>query len=675
MMVKIGEIQGHLNAIDGVIVRCANLELDLQKSHNLEIDLRKKNNQLIRQIENKSQVPNQTPIVPNEEVLNQPQTHQKENFLNRSLQDSDQQRKIQLEKIRSKIEALAETKAKFQVNEPLSKAKTSEIFEKFENVKENLYITTPGIHWGMEGENKKLEELVSNSKQNFKDVETRNQMLQACTLKKLVDMRAKLKMKEGELSKLRASLKKIRAELKARDSSHRKSLRLLGEKIDAEKAERRANSAPVKVPINGYSLSMLKINSSTVWAAKIHDLENQLNNSNKQLKLAHDRMGQFELETSRLKKRNKSLRAAVQLQKIKNESTQYRHKKTHEATTKALNEAKEKLEERQDMELWQKESTQSSTQFKRLKASAKRKDNIIMSLKSQMSKLQGGEEIGSISQSHLRILREQLKKKEKSITDLLEKLKVRISDDEKTNSKINLMIEQMKQKDNVIINFNKTLETLGSKLVEKPNLHMKKIGKLEAKCIKFKSELLKKDTVADLTKNQVVVLTKKVEEIMLHSKEWVQKLHQKTKEEMQTRESLTKMFETLRLFAKDLSRTNRLLRKESTRKGVNIISRIAITTNPPVYSTLTKDALRTSKSSKNLGAYVEKEEHNFVTPKCRPSFASVTVPRVVRPANTNKDGTALCHYISTLVEERIGLELAKMLQRKRRASFSYSIPR
>merc|ERR1719427_268469 len=93
---------------------------------------------------------------------------------------------------------------------------------------------------------------------------------------------------------------------------------------------------------------------------------------------------------------------------------------------------------------------------------------------------------------------------------------------------------------------------------------------------------------------------------MLHSKEWVQKLHQKTKEEMQSRESLTKMFETLRLFAKDLNRTNRLLRKENTRKGVNIISRIAITTSPPVCSASTKDALRTSKSSINLGALVEK---------------------------------------------------------------------
>jgi len=103
--------------------------------------------------------------------------------------------------------------------------------------------------------------------------------------------------------------------------------------------------------------------------------------------------------------------------------------------------------------------------------------------------------------------------------------------------------------------------------------------------------LSRKDNVGNLTKNHVGVLTKKIEEMMLQSKEQAQKLHYKTKESIKTRGSLSKMFDTLQLFAKDLERTNRSLRKENSGRGLNSISTRASPTTP------SKDVFRGNRSS------------------------------------------------------------------------------
>jgi len=92
------------------------------------------------------------------------------------------------------------------------------------------------------------------------------------------------------------------------------------------------------------------------------------------------------------------------------------------------------------------------------------------------------------------------------------------------------------------------------------------------------------------------------------------------------------MFKILRQLGKNLERRNLPLRKECSRNGTTVRA----TTMPSTMSHLSKGYKSLSPASTNSRA------------SC--------------PQNVAREGIALCHYISNLVEEHVGLRLTKKLQ-------------
>jgi len=174
----------------------------------------------------------------------------------------------------------------------------------------------------------------------------------------------------------------------------------------------------------------------------------------------------------------------------------------------------------------------------------------------------------------------------------------------------------------------------------------------------LKSKLLRKEHVANLTNKQMGVLKRKMDEMMIDTGDWALKLQQITVEEKKTSESLANIFSILTLFTRDLERKNRSLRKDCKRKGCTMMSSLFKKT---FSSETPHHTVRKYTDSKRKVDFIRQGAKKSAGKKLRSAWS---VTRKVCPPNIDKDGDALCSYISRLIEERIGLEVWKRLQLK-----------
>jgi len=523
-------------------------------------------------------------------------------------------------------------------------------------------VTNQGEKYQVSGKNTVLEEeseTMDTLKQRLKEANMRNDWLRNSKVKELKEAQASVLDLERQLLRLGSDtidrlnkkerkIKDLKTQHRLQVVGHRKSMRLLREKFEAEnEVKRRAvTPAPIWNLLSGSSLSSLEIRSSSVWTAKIRQLEISLRDSEVQLKLARGSVAQSETTISDLKKHIKSLKASVRLWKVKTQTMKYKEKNNSEINQETDNKEVSRLSEKN---LWY------SNRLKKLKASGMRRETMINSLKSRNATLKQRVQDALMSKEQLRVLREQIKKKEKCNTELRGKLSEARTNDIESTNRLYTIQSEAERKDNVIMNLKLQIDVLDAKVGWNPILETEQVQKLEAKCTKLKSKLLRKERLANLTKTQMGELKKKIDEMMIHSGDWAQKLQQITIEEKKTSESLANMFSILTLFTRDLERKNRSLRKERKRKGGTMMSSLLKRTFSP-------------DPHHNVTKYIDgRRKVDFMRqgPKYsagRKLRSAASVARAFCPPNVDKDGDALCGYLSRLIEERIGLEVEKKLQ-------------
>jgi len=254
-----------------------------------------------------------------------------------------------------------------------------------------------------------------------------------------------------------------------------------------------------------------------------------------------------------------------------------------------------------------------------LKALCKSKDRIISTLTKKNFEFKSN---ANVSEKQLRLLRDQVKTKTQCLKDLRLKMKSCKKSVAESDNQNNLYIGKLERKNNVITNLQHQIDNLNMKLEWQPISKKEKIHKLQEKCKKLE-KLLRKSNKTSLSGNQGAMLTNRVKEVMINNSDKSKEIHHKTIHETQTAQSLASMFNILQELGKNLESRNLPLRKECSRNG----------------STMS----RLSKGHKSRP----------------PTF---TIPGVSCPQSVAKEGMALCHYISNLVEEHVGLKLTKKLQ-------------
>jgi len=438
------------------------------------------------------------------------------------------------------------------------------------------------------------------------------------------------------------------------------------------------------------SFSMFEIRDSTIWAVKIQQLETEVKDTKVQLDLARKTAEDFDVELSRTKNENESLLA--DLSKARKKIQQ--QKKLRDKAEETLNRVEMELEDQEGIEGLRQEIVNWRRQYKKLKESLKRKDEIISSLKKKKNELRDQKSElearailmspKSVQSQQSRTQREQLGRKDKIIKDLREKLKgLRVAGDEIQKAKTTLcdtiksLSTDVQRKDNMIRNFRQKIEELEDKLKRKPVINPEKFEKLEVKCRRLKADLARKDNIVRSTKTRVKVLNKEIEEAALKHGELTQKLDKKSGHEKLLSKNLEEIFSILGAIAADLEKVNRNLRKEEqmTRK-VTLISSASRTPLNPSFATPESGSLSRYTITKR-GRGISKTLRDFTESELRELIGSVkrtpengdsdyVVPTVQRPSNVDQDAAILCDYICRLMEERIALEVGKALRCGRR---------
>jgi len=239
--------------------------------------------------------------------------------------------------------------------------------------------------------------------------------------------------------------------------AHRKSMRLFREKYAVENEVKRNVVTPMPISnlVNGTSLAKLEIRSSSLWTAKIRQLEMSLCESEVHLKHARASEAQSELTISNLKKNLNRLKASVRIWKLKSKNMKYKQKNDCEILGTSDNKETSRLSEKN---LWY------SNRLKKLKASAMRRETMINSLKSRNATLKERLHDVLMYEVQLRVLQEQIKKKEECITELNGKLAEARTSDIETTNRLNTIQSELERKDNVIKNLKLQIDVLDAKI-------------------------------------------------------------------------------------------------------------------------------------------------------------------------------------------------------------------